>query len=181
MITKNYKNFLKGILLGGDNAYNLTALQIKDVTNATRYACARFDSNSYFPYGVTYTVKYNSNQQSTGIYVGTGTTPPTENDYQIENVITTGLSANTPTLNAALDADGNPYKRYIITFTNTTASDITITEVGYVQCLSAANTAGGFPSIFAYTLLDRTLLDTPLTVPANGNAVLVYELKSIIS
>lgn len=78
-----------------------------------------------------------------------------------------------------MDANGNPYLQYTIMLTNTTSNDIIVSEVGYTQPLIGSSSVDGSGTSEVY-LLDHTVFDTPVTVPANDSAVIKYTLKTIL-
>lgn len=177
MITKQFKTIIAMMLEA--NTYNLNGLvQVTNTQGQTRYMAPYL--NGVFPSSVDYTMRFVANQNSPGVYIGTGNTIATENDYKLESVITSGITATAPSISPGLDGNGNPQLQLLYTLTNLTASDIVIREVGSVQ-RSYASTAQNSSSSQNYFLHDRTVLDTPVTVPANDSAAIKYTLKTIIS
>lgn len=178
MITKNFKNLLAMILeSAGTGQSNTAILPVKNVDNQTKYLSPNFGS-SYYPYYVTRSV---ASSLTSGIHIGSGDTLPTEDDYKLETQITSGISAGSATVSISHE-NGNPYVNFIVTLTNTTANDIVIKEVGFAQTLYCGDTQGASATTNTVLLLDRTVLENPLTVPANnGTAVLKYTLKTIIN
>ena len=111
-------------------------------------------------------VKTDPTQDSiTFIRCGTGTSEPTENDYRLSFV--SGISYDS----VITSIGGNVSKKiYTATVSNNTDADIVVTEIGF------------FTNFF-YTsvnndnfLLDRILLDTPITIPAGESKAITYEL-----
>jgi hypothetical protein len=103
---------------------------------------------------------------SVGFYisVGTGTTPPTRSDYKLGNKIAEAYTA------ASADESTG-----IITLTAgfTWGTDQTITEIGLDWSVA-------YTSISPYNcrvLCDRTVLDTPITVPAGATLTVVYRFR----
>jgi hypothetical protein len=182
MITKNYKARVATLLQMTTNSSNpgggTGLLSVKDVGGTTRYI--NYCNNNSFPYAIASSVSFNTNVA--GIQVGTGSTAATEDDYKLETQITSGVRASSTTQTCGVDSSGNPYLEYLFTLTNTTSSDITVREIGYVQQFRLADTQGGSQSSTArYLLLDRTVLDTPVTVPANDSAAIKYTLKTVLA
>lgn len=175
MITKNFKAIMAAVLESCGNATTNGYLPVKNTSGVTCYMGGRFYG---FPYSESYTVIFTP---GSGVHVGSGNTAPTEDDYDLESEITSGLTANTAAPIFNVDADGNPYIDIVFTLTNTTASDITVREVGYVQQNMTASTLGSPVNDSARLLMDRTLLDSPVIVPANGAAAIKYTLKTLIS
>ena len=103
------------------------------------------------------------------IAIGTGTTTPTINDYTLATPISVSDVSCVSTSNVYSEQSG---ERYITaTFNNNTASDITINEVGLILDLWIS-------SYFSYKiLLDRQVLSSPVTIPANSEIALVYVLE----
>ena len=176
MITNTFKYIMAMMLesIGGNTASG--KIKVKNTQGQDRYLGNRFSS---FPNTVYTSVQ--RTVSSPGIYVGTGDTAPTANDYCLEQMITSGISASSSSITSGLDDSGNPFVQYLFTITNTTSSDITIKEVGYSQYLYVSNSLNGDAVNYNTLLLDRTVLTTPVTVPANDSAAIKYTLKTVIS
>lgn len=172
MITRNFKMFLAAILQIKSSAATPGYLPVVNVSNVTKYL-------GFYTSTIANTVLVNS-LTNAGIWIGTGSDSPTENDYNLKSRITSGLTASTPTTTQGVDSDGNPYLTYLFTLTNTTSSDITVSEIGYVQNGGASSAIGESTSLDRF-LLDRTVLDSPVTVPAGGSAAIEYTLKTVLS
>lgn len=116
---------------------------------------------------------------SSGVALGSGTTAPTEDDYTLENQVT-GLSA-TITKTLQLNTETFEYSNVLtIVITNPSATDVVINEVGYFTTSGTNTTRGssvGSNSNAKSFMIDRTILDEPLTVPANDSSVLQYVFK----
>ena len=109
----------------------------------------------------------NWSRGSTGVVLGSGSTPPTLDDYTLENMIVEGLSGSVT--NTAVDENHNVTKTY--TITNTSDEDITIAEIGihgWVYSQSNRNSV--------CVLIERTLLEEPVTIPAGGVGIVTYTL-----
>lgn len=98
--------------------------------------------------------------------LGTGTTAATEDDYWLE----TQDDNLTCSSAVAFETDINT-KAYTFTFTNPTNSNITITETALGIKLDT-NVLSENSSI----MLDRTVLDTPITFRAGETKAITYEL-----
>lgn len=120
------------------------------------------------------------NATNPGFHFGTGTATPTENDYKLETDITSGVSI---ILNSsARYYSPKPHMTFTFTITNTGSSNITISEVGMVTnsiycCTSSSATSASSNNI----LIDRTLLDTPLTIAPSSTAALEYTVNCEMS
>lgn len=117
-----------------------------------------------------------------GIKVGSGTTAPTEDDYKLEsfladivnNVIVFRTSGNVVITRGY--TNDTPYITFSITVTNTSANAVTISEIGMFgwAAVSIAGTAS-----MTTVMLDRTLLDTPVTIPAGDTGLVTYTISGI--
>lgn len=175
MITKNFKARVATLLQMSANSTGL--FSVKEVDGTTKYFSLL--SNNNFPATVATSVIFSA--RSAGIQVGTGSTSATEDDYKLEAQITSGMSASSTTQTGGVDSSGNPYLEYLFTLTNNTSSDVVVREIGYVQQLRTSNTQGSGVSGNCYCLFDRTVLTTPVTVPANDSAAVKYTLKTVLA
>ena len=108
-----------------------------------------------------------------GIAVGSDDTAATDDDYTLASVITTLTGSITTTV--IFDSDNNKYiRRFQLTLTNPTAADIVVKEIGRFW-RSAGGTTRGSSGNATQSMIDRTILDNPVTVPANGSAVINYD------
>lgn len=99
--------------------------------------------------------------------VGTGTTAPTENDYELA-AVNTDVSCDS----VIVGISANYKKTYTAIFSNPTSSDIIVTEVGLYGNIMY-NSQNDF---YMDVLLDRTVLTTPITIPAGESKAITYEL-----
>lgn len=104
------------------------------------------------------------------IVLGSGTTEPTPEDYRLESQITTNLSCDSVSVSR-----NTTVKTYTATFSNSGTSDITVTEIGYVSRFAWAYNTGDY--IYDDFLMDRTVLETPITIPAGESRTVTYELS----
>lgn len=107
-----------------------------------------------------------SNTSSSGIVVGSGTTPPTFNDNSLKSQITTitgnvsfGTSIGTNQDFASITA--------IVTITNTGDKAITVAEIG-----AQINVTGNW-----CWMVDRTVLDNPITIEPGGIGQVTYTIR----
>lgn len=176
MRTKNFIN-LMAMMFQRSNV-NKGLLPVVGRDSVTYYVGPTTPGNSSgFPYAGTWTLQTNAN--SSGFCVGSGSTAATENDYELASMITSGLSASV-VATASLDG-GNPTAVYDLTITNTGSEAVTIAEIGFKQNLYTTTTEGGTSFSNRVFLLDRTVLDEPVIIPAGEFAVIRYTLKTDIA
>ena len=171
MITSGFKNAVSQMLSNGDTAKGL--LPIKDVSGTTVYL-ADYDD---FPYDVE--TGFTLTASAAGISVGSGSTAATENDYQLVTPITSGLTG-VVTVSKGVES-GSAYITLNIALTNTSGSSISVSEICYKQEFKVAATQSGTTTSSAVCMVDRSVLDTALTIAASGQAVLTYKLKTALS
>lgn len=177
MFTKMFKK-LSEIIAIPNNAAGVGYYQFKNVRGDTKYI-SNYVNNSVYPALAAY--GFTTAPTTYGIVLGSGTTQPTENDYQIESPITSGITVS---INNTHIYENNGSRHIMdLMVTNTSSSPITISEIGWsVGCYAsksqnqdasynASNNANN--TVF---LADRTLLTNPVTIPAKDYAVIRYTL-----
>jgi hypothetical protein len=94
---------------------------------------------------------------------GTGTTPPTRTDYKLESEVAEGVASLTVSEDIGVITVAGAF-----TFT----ADTVISEIGlkWEGTVSGSSTCGK-------VLLDRTVLSTPITVPAGTTLTVVYRFR----
>jgi hypothetical protein len=105
-----------------------------------------------------------------GVFWGRGTTPPTKNDYKLEDPITDGTLATVGSRETLIKTDNGDHYRIsaLHQVTNNTNNDITITEAGIF---------GNWKSGGKVFLLDHTILETPVVIPARKTVPIEYAIK----
>ena len=172
MITNNLKQVLAAALQSNSTVYG--SMRVRGVNNVTYYAhCA------YGAFPSTRAETFTLTASAAGVSFGKGSTPPTEEDTNLENTITSGITVTLTSRLPRCDSYGNPYLEYTFTITNTGSETLLIREVGYKQTIKCSTTPGRNNSVDVVCLLDRTLLDVPLEIAAGDAGVLVYTLKTL--
>ena len=117
---------------------------------------------------------------SHGIVIGTGTSPPAPQDYQLEKQITNGSSSGqmqygahsfNPSSGSVSISNNTSSFQIIRTFINNSGSSITVSEVGYIVEVIDIN---GYVD---YVLLIHDLLSSPITVPNGSTLNIVYTIS----
>ena len=174
MITSNLKKILFGFIYnpsgnGGANNFNLPTTSPNLVnTDGVTLSRANYAAN-YHMYDLINTLSFAGNDSTSNtVYmtVGTGTTEPTEDDYNLETP-NEDITISTATQGVKSDYSG---KVYTFTLYNSTSDDITITEIGLIGILTKWNTGHD------HIMFDRTVLDTPITIPAGESKPITYEI-----
>ena len=172
MITQNYENFLACLITSEAKGLLPATRTNGDDVYVAGYVYSTFGQSTTTNFVTT---------SGAGIWVGSGNTPATKGDYALENRITSGLSkVGNTTVNVDED-NGNPYIRMDFILENTSGADITIKEVGYVQTLRYSASKSGAASTSSTFLIDRTVLESPVTIPAGGTGTIRYILKTVVS
>jgi hypothetical protein len=151
--TSGYDAYFTGSSSSG-GVYSYTSLTL---------ACdpSQISSNNYSPLMSNVRTNYGYG----GVVFGTGDTAPTFDDYKLSGDLVTTMSASASVVVTTED-DGYTY---VATYTiaNTGSADITIKEVGLIL-------QGRSNSSF---LIERTVLDSPLTISVGGVGQLVYTIR----
>lgn len=115
-------------------------------------------------------------EAAVGVVFGTGNTAPTAEDYRLSGDFISGLSASNVTLvEQKTIADSGYSICYVYTISNTTQNDITIGEVGLTASLSRKTTESATTHYDA-VLIERTALESPITIPAGGIGQVTYAI-----
>ena len=167
------KSLVKNFLLLLNAAFKLDYSSVVDTGGTARNASARCYwhvswCNGGGGYTVTYytgwTVLAGEGDDTFGIVVGTGDTPVTADDYNLESKIAHGtgagqLSYGAVTLYDPVVVDANKVKQQIIrSFTNNSGADITVKEIGLIVKTSHDN----------YLVMVIRDIITATTVPDGG-------------
>ena len=156
MLTKNFYSFIRATLQN-------TSAQFTKTDGTTTWLSI---SNNYPPFVVMKNWSFTTGQS--GVSFGTGATPATTSDYFLESILTDSkIRVSTPS--AVSFSRGDTSEEYSATFgvTNMTSDAITISEVG----LTALPSSGG------HNLVDRTVLDNPVTIPAGQSKQITYTIR----
>ena len=175
MLTTNFKKILtKGILNSatsgtsapyGSETFTLMSASGNEATTRTGTTIAMAALINIFNNPYT-TSGGDSAYNKIWCRVGTGTTAPTEDDYWLE-----AQDDNLTCSSAVASETDSNTKVYTFTFNNPTASDITITETALGIKLDEYTLSQP-----ASIMLDRTVLATPITIPAGESKAITYEL-----
>lgn len=160
--------------IANSSPVNVGIIKAKTVAGTDYYVNA-------WSYGKGYGFKKDALTDSApdGIYIGSGTDAESEDSISLSNQITRGVTGSV-TRSYIYDTEGKVFVRYTLIINNISESDITITEIGKVGRVPTASTLGG-ELISAASgqkpfLLDRTLLETPLVIPAGESSGINYDL-----
>lgn len=107
-----------------------------------------------------------------GVYFGSGSTPANKADNKLESLITSGLTIASPSAFTESN-DGNGKYEFSASYvlTNTSGVEMNIYEVGFVLPIFNASSTYYHP-----TLVERTVLDEPVTIPAGGTKMVTYKI-----
>ena len=170
MFTKNFKNLMVlNLLNSNSNEFNysidttttpvykiITGGELVDRTNTQNAAISLASALSD-------TLKTaGGTNSSSWLIIGTGTGTVSENDYCLFN-----QDSNCTCVSAASSTTSNLTKSYTATFQNNSESDVTITETGIAGKIWLNG------DIFTI-LLEHTLLETPVIIPAGGTRTITY-------
>ena len=167
MVTKNFYKMLAAMM---------TTLQ--DFT-ATSFDGSTVTMNEYnwetrFEWNTLLSKLQTSANSSNGVVLGDGDTPPTFEDYTLAgNLISNFVfTASTSTLKTD---DSGATIRALYTITNNNSKEITIKELCLIVNATQFSSGSGL-NAKNKIVLDRTVLDTPVTIPAGGIGQVEYTI-----
>ena len=168
MLLRNYYNILATVIMQTSNKEQTlsyvningesVALKESSYADAIIFGVQRSTVN---PYLGRCTTNYTS---SGGVVFGDGDSPVAIDNHVLSGNLLTGFSYSASVSNE-YDGDGVLTVRALYTITNTSGADMTIKEIGL------------FSRAGAYCLLDRTVLDSPVTIPAGGVGQITYTIR----
>ena len=161
MLTKNFYSYMNAAFSAAGKA--TTFVKIDGTTANLRY------SSNHAPFAVMN--KWSVDNNGFGVSFGAGTTPATTSDYKLESMLgSTQISVATP--NSVSYSRDNTFDMYSVSFgiTNITSDAITISEVGLIVSVTSGSSN--------YTVLvDRTVLDAPVTIPPHETKHIAYTIR----
>lgn len=172
MFTKNFElrmisGAMRDGLLTGSKAVDYTGVEktlYSNVSNvATSFSCDYCMGR----------VLTSLNTASPGVCFGDGTTPVTKNDYKLSGNIITTISTSVNKTFTSDDDNGGGTLSAVYTITNTGNNAITISEIGLFNYWYHTNYSN-----YSTFLLERTLLDRPITIEAGGVGQVTYSIST---
>lgn len=177
MFTQNYIDLTKARFQG------MAEQNVVDWNGQTqrvqlRYNNFQFDPGFLLQYAATSTSKPTSYESSVGasrgVRFGTGLTPATKADWDLENPIFSGLNVSANTMVMGEEAPGKYAVHNTFVVTNTTDAEINISEVGMyapVNIMQSQTTTR-----YHYALIERTVLDAPINIQPGASKVVTYKV-----
>jgi len=178
MLTKVGKIMVGNFVIAGASSYQaIPGVYTQDIRRAIIHGQSSLGNWYYLNPGPstnpsTSIITSTLTETSSGVAFGSGNTPPTENDHTLETPIY-GLSG-TVNLTTEYDSTNFRFSRQLeYTISNNTGADVIIREIGKFVTSYTSSTKGASTTSNAKSfLVDRTVLDTPVTIP-NGEASIV--------
>lgn len=112
-----------------------------------------------------------------GARVGTGSSEPTADDYSLETEVTSSFTSASTSVTFTTNENGHFVIDVAWTGTNTSGSDLTITELGLVKSFGKLDSASATSPTLTLVLLARHLLGTPVTVPAGQGTAIHVQIE----
>lgn len=106
-----------------------------------------------------------------GVFFGDGTTPPTADDYKLSGNVVGNFTHTVVSVTNTTDENGVSITA-LYNITNTDSNPITISEIGLFFIWGRTSTQ----DTYAY-LVDRTLLESPVTIEPNGIGQITYTVR----
>lgn len=187
MFVRNFYKILGGVMLSGSTATNDKAA-LKKPNGSNVYFPTTGMSTSQISYWLLLTggsmgrkigntVQNNIGWGESGLYFGSGTTKPTIDDYRLESETIQNL-AGIPNVTVVHNDESFMSATVSMVVTNNNSEAVTISEVGLFgsdsymhMSLTSTSTSG------AAFLLERSLLDKPVTIQPGGVGKIEYTIR----
>ena len=164
MFTRNYYSLLALQRMVGSRAYEPIMLTTTAGMLMTSYNSSWTNTSTSW----IDTVLVTSTAKTIGIYFGDGTTPPSISDYNCSGEEITGLSI--VSTDSTVTYANNKYRcRIAFILKNTSDKEVTISEVCRKGLIPTGNGSNTQPVMF-----ERSVLDTPVVIPAGQNGTVEY-------
>lgn len=113
-----------------------------------------------------------------GVAFGSGTVAPTVEDNTLSGTQHTWINTSNTTLEFSYGEDGDDIVlTCVYTINNNSGADATIGEVGLFSYAYGKPGASSSSKGYVPTLIERTLLDVPITIPADGVGKVTYTIR----
>lgn len=109
---------------------------------------------------------------SSSVIFGTGTNPPAIDDYDLSGDTVSTISQLSAAY-AVTCTDAGATSKRIFTIQNTGTEAITICESAWMVPVAYSTSTLGSSNV----MFDRTVFDTPITIPAGGTATIEYAIE----
>ena len=161
------------------------SVQVVDLTGVTRTAKKAFESNKNFSMNQTVasngycygpSMKYLRKRYTgseSGVILGNGNTPPTLQDYKLSGNLITSYEYSSSVSSLQVEEGIEITATY--TITNTGSENMTISEIGMIAPVCSGSTTAADGSYV--NLVERTVLETPVTIPAGGVGQVTYTIR----
>lgn len=192
MILRNYYNILAGVILGNTkgphperDVYGRGSLLVGRSIDGYKLGWPN-TSNTGTNMSLTRITYINVNTNGVFICFGTGTTPVTFEDQNLESRYENLKGANFTTGDPVFNEETGKFEvDFSCVVTNSGAEQVTLTEMGvgtkFYYSYSAANVAGlGANSNNNATMLYREILSTPITLEANESITYHHKFEVAI-
>ena len=165
-VNTEFKGMVDFVTVDGQKPYNST-----NVSNYQDfYPLDYFFSEAISKLGVD-----KNNNKERGFVFGDGSGTPSINDYTIFGNCITGFTFS-KTLEYTYDENG-PGLTVCFTITNNNSESITISEIGLVDTARWQTTSSSSNKFYGYTLMEHSVLETPITIPAGGVGQVTYTAR----
>lgn len=170
MLLKNFYRALAGDLCkvwGAVPYINVNGQKMENMPGNTNATCFGYEKANYYVPSMYYMkTQYGLDA---GVIIGSGTTPPTADDYALSGDMITTYTYNAD-VKTSFEDDGVTFTG-VYTITNIGESPFTVGEIALMAGL------GNGPSKENKALIDRTVLENPITIEAGGIGQVTYTIR----
>ena len=170
MLTKNWYEYFRTYMGFAGNQTANEWCKAVDV-NGVQYSPMTYSSsyNNLFPLTI-FSNTFATKKTAGGLHFGDGSAQPTSDDYYLSGNQITTLSRSSQVLDCSAEGDT---AKTVFTFTvkNTGTSAVTVREIAWVMPLRVSGNSD------KYFMLDRTVIDEPVTIAAGDYAIIRYTIS----
>ncbi len=163
MLTKNFYKFLAAA--GGSKGIS-GVVSGKGETKTAYSASSSGVAAQFFKY--LYRVNLTD---GAGVWLGTGKTPATSDDYALESRITSGVTISNPSDYSLTLNDDGVHLSATYGIGNTNSAPVEISEIGLTSELKIGT------STVDVFLIERTVLENPVVIPVGESRQVTYTIS----
>lgn len=176
MLTHNYYRALAMASASYTNSGSITTyavntgLKVTDTAGDTKSLYTYRSNNDFMYLALGRAALLTSISGTNGFVLGNGTTPPTLEDYGLSGTVISTVSCLSYTYSFDSDDSGiTAINRYIVE--NTGTEDIIVSEIAWFSFVYTESSSG------STVMIDRTLLDSPVTIAPGNTAQIEYKIR----
>lgn len=177
MVTRNFERLMAFILGANTTGHHSFELPLISTSGAPFYISDYTFAGSNTTLG---RIVGSTSATGNGVDVGSDGTPTTGLEWNLNNRLT-GVTIAIAAAVSETNKYGDMIQKINVSVTNNNNFDVTVREICYKQWIYGCEFYGVWTSswgVLFSAMLDRTVLDEPITIPPGETGIIIYRLAS---